>query len=127
MMLPPFIAGKLFMAVAVAIVAGVVGWTANGWRLNGKIATIKAEYAQAETVAHQQALQDLVTATAEIKRAADEYTTVETRTSRKIDVLRKEVGEYAKQNPLPAECRPDAIRVRKLSDSIDAANEAITR
>jgi hypothetical protein len=69
----------------------------------------------------------MIVATASIKKAADEYVAIETSTSRKIDSLRKEVRQYAKDNPLPADCKPDAVRVRKLADGIAAANEAATR
>jgi hypothetical protein len=127
MMIPPFLMSRTVVYIAIAATAGAAGWTINGWRLNNAMTKLKADYAQAETKAHKQALEDLVSASLAIKQAADEYTSVEMKTSRKIDLLRKEVGQYAKEKPLPADCRPDVVRVRKLSDSIDAANEAITR
>lgn len=126
-MLPPFLMSRTVVYLVIAATAGATGWAINGWRLNNKLSDLKLEHAQAETVAHRQALEDLVSASLAVKQAADEYTSVEVATSRKIDLLRKEVGQYAKEKPLPADCRPDAVRVRKLSDSIDAANEAIAR
>lgn len=127
MMLPfPLSYVKIAGAIALVIGAFFAGWVANGWRLYTEIAEMQAQYANAEALAAKAALDDLVEATSAIKKAADEYAAIETHTSSKIDKLRKEVQQYAKENPLPADCKPDAIRVQKLTDAISTANEAIT-
>ncbi len=44
-------------AVAIAsVVAGLAGWTANGWRLEGRISEINAQHSQALAAANRDAL-----------------------------------------------------------------------
>lgn len=46
----------LIVGTASAIVAGLAGWTANGWRLNAEINRINADYSIAAAKANQDAL-----------------------------------------------------------------------
>lgn len=46
----------LIAAAVAAVLAGVAGWTANGWRLNAKIDRLQTEYAQALAKANADAL-----------------------------------------------------------------------
>lgn len=124
--LPPLQYLKIGAAVAVVVGAFASGWVVNGWRMYTEIAELQAQYSVAEANAAKAALIDLVQATETIKKAATEYTAIETHTSSKLDKLRKEVQQYAKDNPLPADCKPDATRVQKLTGAISTANEAIT-
>lgn len=117
---------RVIVIALVLLAAFSSGWLANGWRLGTEIAELQAKYATAEADAAKAAIDDLIAATTTIKKAADEYTAIGMKTSSKIDKLRKEVQQYAKENPLPAGCKPDVIRVQKLTGSISAANEAIT-
>lgn len=46
----------LIAAAVAAVLTGIAGWTANGWRLNAKIDRIHAEHAQDLTKANADAL-----------------------------------------------------------------------
>lgn len=117
---------RIGAAILVVVGAFAAGWVTNGWRLYTEIAEMQASYSNAEALAAKAAIDDLVEATSTIKKAADDYTKIETHTSSKIDKLRKEVQQYAKDTPLPADCKPDAQRMQKLTGAISTANEAIT-
>ena len=114
------------IAGALAVVLGFgAGWVSNGWRLNGEISDIKAQQATDEATKAQTAVDDLVTASKTIKDAAESYTGIQTKLGSKIDKLREEF-KNAPPPPLPADCKPDATRMRKLTGAIDAANQAIS-
>lgn len=132
--LPSFVYSKLFLLAVAVSVGAAGGWTANGWRLNSKISDLRVEAAEQQTALAtaqvyyaNDALHDLAVAAGRINKAASEYHVIENNTSTKIEALRKEVRQYAKTNPLPTGCRPDAIRVRKLAESIAAANAVIPK
>jgi Skp family chaperone for outer membrane proteins len=46
----------LIVGVASAVVAGLVGWTANGWRLNAKIDNMVAQHSSESAKASKEAL-----------------------------------------------------------------------
>ena len=46
----------LIVGAASAVIAGLAGWTANGWRLNAKIDNMVAEHSMALVRANQEAL-----------------------------------------------------------------------
>lgn len=97
------------------------GWAANGWRKDAEIDRIKTASAQADLVSANQALGDLRTASATIREKADEFAGIHTTLGAKLDAIRKELKNAPK---LPADCRPDAGRVRLMSDAVDAAKQA---
>jgi len=47
------IALRLAPYLAIALAAGVMGWTVNGWRLGAKIEALQASYAKAEAEAYK--------------------------------------------------------------------------
>lgn len=105
------LAGALFSA----------GWTINGWRKDAELAELTAARAQADVATANQALGDLRAAGAEIRARADEYRAIQSTLSTRLDAIQKELKNA---KPLPADCRPDAGRVRMLSDAVDAAKQA---
>jgi hypothetical protein len=134
MTLPTFVYTKLFAVLTAVALGAAGGWTLNGWRLNSKLSDLrvqaaeeKSAVARAQVQFANEALFDIAVTAARMSKAVGEYQAIENKTSTKIEALRKEVRQYAKSNPLPADCRPDAVRVRKLADSIDAANTAIPK
>lgn len=46
----------LILTMTAALVTGVAGWTANGWRLNAKIDRMMADHETASALAHKAAL-----------------------------------------------------------------------
>ena len=108
--------------VVVLFGAGVgTGWTANGWRLHAEISGIEANQAGAQAASATAAMTDLQTAAATINAAANEYAGDAARLNKKLDSIKKVMKNA---QPLPVDCRPDAVRVREFDAAIDAANEA---
>jgi len=105
-------------ALAIAFLAG---WTANGWRKDVEIAELAAARAKADLTTANQAIGELRAASADIRARADEYRGISTQLDAAASAIRKELKNA---KPLPAGCRPDDFRVRKLSDAVDAAKQA---
>ncbi|WP_456281577.1 hypothetical protein M1D55_19230 [Cupriavidus sp. JZ107] len=111
-------------AVAAVVLAGaafVAGWTVNGWRKDAELAELTAARAQADLSTVNQALGDLRAAGVDIRARADEYRGITNQLGAAASAIRKELKNA---KPLPADCRPDDFRVRKLSDAVDAAKQA---
>lgn len=111
-------------AVGAALIAAALfaaGWTVNGWRKNAELADLTAARAQADLDTANQAIGDLRTAGAAIREKADEFAGIQTTLGSKLDAIRKDLKNAPK---LPADCRPDAGRVRLMSDAVDAAKQA---
>ncbi|PLP96982.1 hypothetical protein [Cupriavidus pauculus] len=104
---------------AVAIFAA--GWVTNGWRKDAEIDRIKAASAQADLASANAALGDLRLAGETIRTKADEFSVAQTKLGAKLDAIQKDMKNA---KPLPADCRPDDFRVRKLSDAVEAAKQA---
>jgi hypothetical protein len=109
--------------VASVLTAGIfaAGWAANGWRKDAEIDRMKTDAAQADLASANQALGDLRTASATIREKADEFAGIQTTLGAKLDAIRKDLKNA---KPLPADCRPDAQRVRNLLDAVDATKQA---
>jgi hypothetical protein len=108
-------------AIGLAVLAFGIGWTVNGWRKDAELAELTAARAQADLVSANLALTDLRAAGQTIRQKADEYAGIQSTLGAKIDAIRKDMKNA---KPLPADCRPDAARVRNLSDAVDAAKQA---
>ena len=106
------------------VVAGFgAGWTANGWRLNTEIANLKAERANEIAKQSQGALSDLASAAKHVKDAADGAQADMSQLGVKLDAIQKDVRN-AKSIPLPADCKLDDGRLRRLAEGAAAVNEA---
>ena len=111
-------------AIGAALLAACIfaaGWAANGWRKDAEIDRMKTASAQADLASANQALGDLRVAGATIREKADEFAGIQTTLGAKLDAIRKDLKNVPK---LPADCRPDAGRVRFMSDAVDAAKQA---
>lgn len=108
---------------AALLAAGIfaAGWAANGWRKDAEIDRMTTASAQADLASANQALGDLRTAGETIRAKADEFAGIQTTLGAKLDAIRKDLKNAPK---LPADCRPDAGRVRLMSDAVDAAKQA---
>ncbi|WP_343656156.1 hypothetical protein [Cupriavidus sp.] len=112
-------------AIGVAVLAAAIfaaGWVANGWRKDAEIDRMKTASAQADLASANAALGDLRQAGETIRAKADEFNATQADLGAKVDAAVKEFRNAKK--PLPADCRPDDLRVRKLSDAVDAAKQA---
>ncbi|MEN7529358.1 hypothetical protein [Cupriavidus sp. DL-D2] len=112
-------------AIGVAVLAAVIfgaGWAANGWRKDAEIDRMKTASAQADLASANAALGDLRQAGETIRAKADEFNTTQSALGAKVDQAVKEFRNAKK--PLPADCRPDDFRVRKLTDAYEAAKQA---
>lgn len=106
---------KIINLVALFIVGFVAGWIVNGWRLSASYQAEKAEVVQAGAD-HFRGVTEMINETAtEHVRNTDEL-------NKQITELKKELANAKKNNPLPADCRPDADRLRLLKDAVTAAN-----
>ncbi|MEM5429410.1 hypothetical protein [Cupriavidus oxalaticus] len=111
-------------AIGAAALGGCLfaaGWSANGWRKDAEIAELTAARAQADLTSANLALTDMKEAGAKIRQSADDYLAIQSMLGVKMDALRKDLKNA---KPLPADCRPDAQRVRNLSEAVDAAKQA---
>lgn len=97
------------------------GWHVNGWRKDAEIAELIAARALADLTTANQAIGELRAASADIRARADEYRGITTQLGAAASAIKKELKNA---KPLPADCRPDDFRVRKLSDAVDAAKQA---
>ncbi|GJG92818.1 hypothetical protein [Cupriavidus pauculus] len=112
-------------AIGAAVLSAAIfaaGWVANGWRKDAEIDRMKTASAQADLASANAALGDLRQAGETIRTKADEFNATQTALGAKVDAAVKEFRNAKK--PLPADCRPDDLRVRKLTDAYEAAKQA---
>jgi len=117
---------KAAVLVALAVSLFAAGMKVQGWRLGEQIAQAKAARSNEIATQSQEALADLINASKTIKAAADGAHVDVSALNTKLDTIRKEFND-ANAAPLPVDCRPDAIRVRKLTSAASAVDEAIAR
>jgi hypothetical protein len=85
----------------------------------------KAVQTKTDLAATQQALNDFV---AQTKKLNDIAAQVQDKVTTLQNTTQKTIVEYvknAKDDPLPADCRIDTVRLQHISAAIDAANAAI--
>ncbi|MGO4326649.1 hypothetical protein AB4Z48_17620 [Cupriavidus sp. 2TAF22] len=97
------------------------GWVVNGWRKDAQLAELTAARAQADLGSANLALQDLREAGALIHQKAGEFAGIQSILGAKLDAIRK---DFKNASPLPAGCRPDDFRVRKLAEAVAATQQA---
>ncbi len=106
------------------LLAGAAGWVANGWRHGAELADLQRAHAEFRATLSEQALTDVQADAATIRQAATEFTAIQSTLAPRMTALTKELRNAPK---LPADCRPDPVRVRNLDAAIDAANQAAAR
>ena len=107
---------KQNIIIAACLIAGfTAGWLVNGWRLSSAYQAEKAEMAQANA-------DHYADASKKVNDSANEYLRNTEQLEKQITELKKELVNAKKNNPLPADCRPDADRLRVLKDAVRAAN-----
>lgn len=121
-MLQPYKWGLL--AVAALVLAGASGaaaWTAQGWRKDAEIADLKAARAGEVATDATGALEQFKSKALVIAEAASSAQASNASTAVALRALRQEMKNA---KPLPADCRPDAERLRKRNAAIGAYNDA---
>lgn len=85
------------IAAAVAVLTGIAGWTANGWRLNAKIDRIHAEHAQDLTKANADALAKYTDMERKKQEVLNEANKQAQRNARAADAARTELERLRQQ------------------------------
>jgi len=113
--------GYAAVGAAGALAAGLLVGVAQEWRLGVRIADCQRQQAQAQAD----------TATASLGQLANDVQSIATaarRASETAEQLPAQIGVISKAlkdaKPLPAGCRPDADRVRNLTDSVRTTSRA---
>lgn len=109
---------------ASAIAAGMLfgaGWTAQGWRKDAEIADMKAIASDARAELAEQAAAELQSAAVAMRASADDVR----RSSTALKDNMAAITKGLKNAPaLPADCKPDAVRVRGLREAYDTAKRS---
>jgi len=112
------------LALAGMLLAGVAGWFTSGWRHDAETAELRRAHAEYRAALSEATLRDVQASADVIRTAATEFGTIQSTLAPRMSALTKELRNA---KPLPADCRPDPVRVRNLDAAIDAANQAIPR
>lgn len=113
---------RSIIAGAVLIGAFGAGWTINGWRKDADIATIQKEQAEAIAKNASAAAEEYATRANDIHESAMMFQKSQAEFSAKIAKISKDLKNAPR---LPDSCKPDTVRVRSLSEAIDATNSAV--
>lgn len=114
------------LAAASLVLAGASGaaaWTAQGWRKDAEISGLKAAQAGQQAQDATGALTKFQTTAESIAAAASGAQASNASTAVALRAIRQEMKNA---KPLPADCRPDAERLRKRNAAVDAYNRAAT-
>ncbi|ODP33058.1 hypothetical protein [Pandoraea sp. ISTKB] len=120
--------GAVLVCTALVMLAGFAGgWVVNGWRMSAAVAEVRQARAEDRADAAESALTDLAEGASRVKAAADAYKFESSAITGQLAQISKELKSYAKDKPLPVDCRPDAGRVRSLAEAVAAAKQAAAR
>lgn len=116
--------GYAAAALLAALLSGGAAFyfTALGYRLT--IAQMERDKANAGIAAANKALVQFEMDSAAIHSAAAAFGTTQDNLSGKLATISKEFHAAIKAAPLPADCKPDAVRLRQLAAAIAATNTA---
>ncbi|WP_315384518.1 hypothetical protein [Microvirgula aerodenitrificans] len=112
-----------YAAGALAILALLAGFWWHGWHTRDQ---------QAERIAQDKALADARQALTGFRAESNRLNTIAGDIQQRVDQINTnatrhstEYRTYVTQNPLPADCRFDAERLRRIQSAVDDANAAI--
>jgi len=109
------LANKYVVQAAAALAVILAAWGYGAWRYH-------SGYGDAE---HDRAVADLVAYKHESERLAQVADLLEARIATMRDIQPKIIERYNRvvvQNPLPADCRLDPVRLQLITRAIEAAN-----
>lgn len=109
-----------YAAAALAGAAFAVVATAIPYKLI--IAKMQRDSAKAELASTATALAQFKADAAAINGAAQAFTAISANLDKDLSRITREFRNEIAAHPLPADCRPDAVRLRKLSEAIAAIN-----
>lgn len=122
--LAPYKAWLLASAAVALFGAGIaVGWTGQGWRKDAEVMSLKAHQSGQAAKDAGDALEQFKTTAAAISFAASSAQAANASTAAVLRTIRQEMKNAT---PLPADCHPDAERLRKRNAAIEAYNNAAT-
>ena len=117
---------KAGIALASILAAFIAGWTANGYRMQSKIDQIERKHAE-ETAEDFRRIQQVNAGLLDrIKQSAEAYQEAEQKNAQETAKLKQELKNAQKKNPLPADCRLDADRLRIIQQAVSTANQRTT-
>ena len=112
-----------YAAGALAILALLAGVWWHGWHTRDQ---------QAERAVQDKALADARQTLTDFRAEANRLNTISSDIQQRVDQINAnaarhstEYRTYVTQNPLPADCRFDAERLRRIQSAVDDANAAI--
>lgn len=108
---------KWVTGLLLLVISFCTGWVINGWRLSAYQEAEKAEQIQSNADHFRDA-------TKMINGTSNQYVKESYILKKEIDTLKKELSNAKKNNPVPADCRPDGNRLRILKTAVAAANAA---
>ena len=113
-----------YAAGALAVLTLLAGVWWHGWHTRDQ---------QAERAVQDKALADARQALTNFRAESNRLNTIAGDIQQRVDQINTnatrhttEYRTYAVQNPLPADCRLDAERLRRIQSAVDDANAAIT-
>lgn len=122
------ILGGVWGYVGAAVIAAALATSATYFvtsrTYETTIAKMERDQAKAQAVSVTASLDKLQSYIASIHQAGIDYGAKQAALFAKLDSLKGEFRNAIKPNPLPADCRPDDVRVRELYTAIEAANAA---
>lgn len=117
--------GKLLAALAIGGASTAVGfgaaWYVQGLRADARVADLQRNQAEADADAARSDLKNWQRNAQAVTNAASAALATNAGTARTLAALRKGM---INAKPLPADCRPDADRLRRRNEAIDAYNRA---
>lgn len=116
--------GYLGVGLLAALLSGSgIYWvTSRGYQTT--IAEMRVTEAQTQTTSIQLSLEHLQKFISTMDSANTDYQASTQLLLTRLDGLQKEFHNATKASPLPADCRPDAERLRLLTSAVAAANDS---
>jgi hypothetical protein len=112
------------LGVTTLVAAGGGFYAGHHWA-GDDLQQLRAQVAQQHADTADASLKKLQGFIDQMQVASQEYGQSRDQMFARLDLLRKEFRNAVKAAPLPADCRPDAVRVRNLSEAVDTTNAAI--
>lgn len=115
---------NIYWSMFLAAVMFGAGWQVQDWRKSVEIESIKAQQSTDRANVAEQAVTDLVEGTNKMITAATELKGIKLNLSGKLEAISKDLKNAQVTTPLPADCRPDGVRMQHLQAAVNAANDA---
>jgi outer membrane murein-binding lipoprotein Lpp len=100
------------------------GCTVTTWYWSSEVKDLKLAQSSAQIANLTTAAATLEAAADSVNKAAKAVKTNSGDTNARLDTISKQIKGFS---PLPADCKPDANRVRVLREAIDASNGSTAR